>query len=43
MEQLGPRAYNIYNTIYLLGLVTIGSIKVSYRVYIYRSYCVPFN
>jgi hypothetical protein len=35
MEQSGPGARNTYSTVCLLGLVTIVSIEVSYRVYIY--------
>jgi hypothetical protein len=41
MEQSDPGARNTYSTICSLGLVTIGSIKVSYVVCIYGSRCVP--
>jgi hypothetical protein len=41
MEQSGPRARNTYSTVCSLGLVTVGSIEVSYVVYIYGSWCVP--
>jgi hypothetical protein len=40
---LGLKAYNTYSTIYLLGLIIVGFIKLSYRVYIYKSYCIPPN